>query len=239
MIEPTTFYAGGEWTLPEDPTFDCNGRVFVGWTDNEIVQPQDIAPNVLYKDDFPTIKSDITFYAVFAKENTGDGNGTATVIDVLNRDLTGITETKYSNSSGKTAKSSAVYAGNSAGGNSSIQLRTEDSNSGIVTTTSGGKAKEVTVVWNSNTSSGRTLNIYGKNSAYSAATDLYGDNAGTLIGSITYNTSTTLTIDGDYEYIGIRSSNKPMYLTSTNKYFIPGNSNSFLTFLSSETISNF
>ena len=216
LIDPTTFYAGGDWTLPENPTYECNGREFVGWTTDEILQPQNVVPTTLYveKRNFPTIESDITFYAVFAKENTGDGNGTATVIDVLNRDLTGITETKYSNWSGKTATSSAVYAGNSAGGNSSIQLRTEDSNSGIVTTTSGGKAKEVTVVWNSNTSSGRTLNIYGKNSAYSAATDLYGDNAGTLIGSITYNTSTTITIDGDYEYIGIRSSNKPMYLTS-------------------------
>lgn len=216
MIEPTTFYAGGEWTLPEDPTFDCNGRVFVGWTNNEIVQPQDIAPNVLYKEqgDFPTIESDITFYAVFAQEGTGDGSGTATVTDVLNRDLTGITETQYSNWSGKQATSSAVYAGHSAGGNESIQLRTNNNNSGIITTTSGGKARKVTVVWNTNTTSGRELDIYGKNSTYSAVTDLYGNNAGTLIGSITYNTSTTLTISGDYEYIGIRSSSGALYLTS-------------------------
>ena len=216
MIEPTTFYAGGEWTLPEDPTFDCNGRVFVGWTNNEIVQPQDIAPNVLYKEqgDFPTIESDITFYAVFAQEGTGDGSGTATVTDVLNRDLTGITETQYSNWSDKQDTSSAVYAGNSAGGNESIQLRSNNNNSGIITTTSGGKARKVTVVWNTNTLSGRVLNIYGKNSTYSAVTDLYGNNAGTLIGDITYGTSTTLTISDDYEYIGIRSNSGAMYLTS-------------------------
>ena len=214
--QKTTFYAGGEWTLPEDPTFDCNGRVFVGWTNNEIVQPQDIAPNVLYKEqgDFPTIESDITFYAVFAQEGTGDGSGTATVTDVLNRDLTGITETQYSNWSDKQATSSAVYAGNSAGGNESIQLRSNNNNSGIITTTSGGKARKVTVVWNTSTLSGRVLNIYGKNSTYSAVTDLYGDNAGTLIGEITYGTSTTLTISDDYEYIGIRSNSGAMYLTS-------------------------
>ena len=218
MIEPTIFYAGGEWTLPEDPTFDCNGRVFVGWTNNEIVQPQDIAPNVLYKEqgDFPTIESDITFYAVFAQEGTGDGSGTATVTDVLNRETTGATNTTYIAWSDKQATSSAVYAGNSAGGNESIQLRSNNNNSGIITTTSGGKARKVTVVWNTSTQSGRVLNIYGKNSTYSAVTDLYGDNAnaGTLIGDITYGTSTTLTISDDYEYIGIRSNSGAMYLTS-------------------------
>ncbi len=215
--QKTTFYAGGEWTLPEDPTFDCNGRVFVGWTNNEIVQPQDIAPNVLYKEqgEFPTIESDITFYAVFAQEGTGDGSGTTTVTDVLNRDLTGVTSTNtYSDWSGKTATSSAVYAGNSCGGNSSIQLRSDKSSAGIITTTSGGKARKVTVVWNTSTTQGRVLNIYGKNSTYSAVTELYGNNAGTLIGNIKYGTSTELIISDDYEYIGIRSNSGAMYLTS-------------------------
>ena len=216
LIAPTTFYAGGDWTLPENPIYECNGREFVGWTNTEIVQPQDIAPNVLYKEkgDFPTIESDITFYAVFAQEGTGDGSGTATVTDVLNREWTEVSGTTYKDWNGKTATSSAVYAGNSAGGNESIQLRSDKSSAGIITTTSGGKARKVTVVWNTNTASGRVLNIYGKNSAYSAATDLYGNNAGTLIGSITYNTSTTLTIDSDYEYIGIRSNSGALYLTS-------------------------
>ena len=56
------------------------------------------------------------------------------VVDVLNRELTGITKnnTSYSNWSGKTASSSAVYAGNSAGGNDAIQLRSNNNNTGIV-----------------------------------------------------------------------------------------------------------
>ena len=77
LIAPTTFYAGGKWELPEDPTYECNGREFVGWTNTEIVQPQDNAPNVLYKEqgEFPTIESNIKFYAVFAKKGTDDGSG--------------------------------------------------------------------------------------------------------------------------------------------------------------------
>lgn len=136
------------------------------------------------------------------------------VVDVLNRALTGVTGTSYTEWSGKTVTSAAVYAGQSAGGNESIQLRSSNSNSGIVTTKSGGKAKKISVTWNSNTSSGRTLNIYGKNTAYSAATDLYNtSNQGTLLGTIVYGTSTELVIEGDYEYIGLRSNSGAMYLT--------------------------
>ncbi len=139
------------------------------------------------------------------------------VVDVLNRELTGITKNSstYSNWSDKTVSSSAVYAGQSAGGNDAIQLRSKNNNSGIVTTKSGGKAKKVAVVWQSSTSGGRTLNVYGKNTAYSAATDLYSTSTqGTLLGTIVYGTSTELVIEGDYEYIGMRSASDPMYLTS-------------------------
>ena len=136
------------------------------------------------------------------------------VTDVLNRAFTGVDNgtSTYSSWSGKTSYSPAVYAGNSAGSNNSIQLRSNNSNSGIVTTTSGGKVKSITVSWSSSTVNGRTLNVYGKNSAYSAATDLYGNNSGTLLGTIVKGTSTSLTITGDYEYIGFRSASGAMYL---------------------------
>ena len=138
----------------------------------------------------------------------------AQTTDELTNNLIGVTGTSYSNWSGKTHNSNAVYAGNSAGGNSSIQLRSNNNNSGIVTTTSGGKVTKVTVSWNSNTASGRTLNIYGKNTPYSQATDLYNDNQGTLIGTIVNHpdSSNVLTIEGDYSYIGLRSANSAMYL---------------------------
>lgn len=138
---------------------------------------------------------------------------TAGVIDVLTRAVTGITNTSYSGWSGKTLTSSAVYAGQSAGGNGAIQLRSSNSNSGIVTTKSGGYVKKMVVTWNSNTAEGRTLNVYGKNSAYSEATDLYDDNTkGTLLGTIVCGKSTELEITGNYQYIGLRSADGAMYL---------------------------
>lgn len=141
---------------------------------------------------------------------------TTTVTDTLTRATTGVTDgsSTYSNWSNKTSNSDAVYAGNSAGGNNSIQLRSNNSNSGVITTASGGKVKKVTVTWQSSTQNGRTLNVYGKSSAYSSASDLYNTkNQGTLLGTIVKNTSTELSITGDYEYVGFCSSSGAMYLS--------------------------
>ena len=139
------------------------------------------------------------------------------VIDELDNAFTGVTGTSYSSWSGKTSNSSAVYAGNSAGGNSSIQLRSNNNNAGVVTTASGGKVKSIKVFWNSNTTATRTLNIYGKNEAYEATTDLYNNSKqGTLLGTLNIDNATervsVLTIEGDYEFIGFRSASGALYL---------------------------
>ena len=136
------------------------------------------------------------------------------VTDTLDRAFTGVpSATDYVTWSGKAGTSGAVYAGQSAGDSGTIQLRSKNSNSGIVTTVSGGKATKVVVTWNtSKTSAGRTLEVYGSNTAYTAATDLYGDNKGTKLGTIVCGTSTELVITGDYAFIGLRSNSGAMYL---------------------------
>lgn len=136
------------------------------------------------------------------------------VTDVLTRSTTGVTGRTYSDWSGKKVTSSAIYAGNSAGGNEAIQLRSDNNNSGVVTTTSGGKVKKIKVTWQSSTSSGRTLDIYGKNTAYTSASDLYDTSKhGTKLGSIVCGTSTELVVNGEYEFIGLRSKADAMYLS--------------------------
>lgn len=136
------------------------------------------------------------------------------VTDVLTREMTGATGTSYASWDNVTSNSDAVYAGNSAGGNNSIQLRSNNNNSGIITTESGGTITSVSVVWNSNTSNGRTLNIYGSETPYSSPSELYDESTqGTLLGTIVYGTSTQLTIEGNYSYIGMRSASGAMYLT--------------------------
>ncbi len=150
--------------------------------------------------------------------NSSGGSGgetPASGTDVIDLAFTGVTSgsNTYTDWKEKVGSSSAVYAGNSAGGNKSIQIRSKSSNSGIVSTTSGGTVTKVKVTWNSNTSSGSKLNVYGKNTAYSVASNLYDNELkGTLLGQIEYGTSTELSITGSYAYIGLRSNSGAMYL---------------------------
>ena len=169
------------------------------------------------------VTESVLLYAVW-EDIPGQGGGqedhshdlnAGQVSDSLNNQSIGVSGTNYVTWKDLGYESGAVYAGQSAGGNSSIQLRSNGSNSGIVTTTSGGKVKKITVVWNSHTAIGRVLNVYGSNTAYTAPTDLYDSSkAGTLLGTIVYGSGTELTIDGDYAYIGIRSASGALYLDS-------------------------
>jgi len=148
--------------------------------------------------------------------------------DTLTRTTTGIASGGgYDNWSNKTVAdgSGAVYAGQSGGGNDSIQLRSNNSNSGIIVTSSstGNRVAKITVSWNSNTAEGRTIDIYGKNTAYSAATDLYsaGATQGTKIGSIVCGTSISLVVGDSYSFIGIRSKDGALYLDNVSILWLP------------------
>lgn len=153
----------------------------------------------------------------------GNSDWKAPVVDELTATLTG--RTSYGDWSGKTSVSDAVYAGNSTKGDAAhdyaLQIRSS-SNSGIVTTASGGKAKRIVVDWQSGTATNRTLDVYGKNSAYTASSNLYSAESSTLgtkIGSIVYGTSTSLDIKDDYEYIGLRSNDGAMWFNNIKIYW--------------------
>ena len=127
-------------------------------------------------------------------------------------DLTA-TSTTYTDFSNVTFTSNAVYAGQSAKTSSGgIQLRSKNSNSGIVSTTSGGKIKSVTITYESGSN---TVDVYGSNTAYTSAADLYGSSKGTKVGSLTKSGTIDFIGAGvDFSYIGIRSYNGALYLSS-------------------------
>ena len=140
------------------------------------------------------------------------------VTDVLDNAWTGVSGTSYTAVTDLDGSASdAVYAIQCAGGNSSIQLRSNNNNSGIVTTTSGGDAKTLKITWNFNTNAARVLQVYGSAKAYSAPTDLYDTTKqGTLIGELAYADATddvsTLDLGSEYQYIGIRAKSGALYL---------------------------
>ena len=215
-----TFYVNGqkdsELSIEEESaiTFPTQapvlGKSVIGWTTLPIDGTTEEAPAFVTSATMGA--ADITYYAVFANVTPGTAEEKT---DVLDNAFTGVKETTYTDWKDKSATSSAVYAGNSAGDKNSIQLRSNNGNSGIITTTSGGKLAKVVVDWNGGTAEDRTLNIYGSNSVYSAATDLYDESKqGTLLGTIVKGTSTELAITGDYAFIGLRSNSGAMYLNS-------------------------
>ena len=194
--------------VPENPEA-CEGYEFFGWFTETFDETTNAPAKV---EDFTAVK-DQDYYAVFSRTEVteGQGGGSAEVADELTVATTGVSGNTYTDWSGISVNSSAVYAGQSAGGNNAIQLRSKNSNSGIITTSSGGTITKVTVAWNSNTS-GRTLDVYGSNTAYTNASDLYGNNAGTKLGSIASDTDTDLVIEGDYAFVGVRSNNSALYM---------------------------
>ena len=216
-----TFDTAGVYVGFAKPTREGNYK-FLGWFDEDdqrVKNGEDVTEDGerwLYAHwmELPSTAA-IAGASISSRAKAG-ARGTTTYTDTITADLLTATTTSYMDFTGLDKDSSginsdAVYAGNTSKSSGNIQLNSSTPK-GIVTTTSGGKAKKVKVVWGNTTV--RTLQIYGKASAYTDGSDLYGSDAGTLIGGITNGSGTELTITGDYAYIGMRSADKALQLTS-------------------------
>lgn len=117
--------------------------------------------------------------------------------------------------------SGANYVGTLASNNPATYLQFNNgSNRGLVTTVSGGRIYSITAHWGGSNTNNRSITIYGKNTAYSSASDLYSPaTRGTEIGTLTFTTgASSATLDNIpnakmYEYIGFLASGA-MYVTS-------------------------
>ena len=232
-ISSQTVVENGTANIPNDPEKNSDENynyTFDSWYSDAELQNE-------YDFDTP-VTADLTLYAKWIQTNRSAQDvienlntktslayrytkqGGDSVTDTLNNAFIGVSGTTYTGWSNKIGTSGAVYAGKSAGSNSTIQLRTKNSEEGIVVTANEGQTiNSITVVWNNDTLAARTLDIYGKNTAYSAATDLFGDSKGTLLGSMTCSdknaqNKTSITVTGSYRYIGIRSNKDALYLNS-------------------------
>lgn len=207
VTDASSPYSSGATVKVLPNGFTRSGYIFTKWNTASGGGGTDRAEGATFN-----ISANTTLYAQWV---------TSSLRDDITCSTTGVTSTSYTAWSSKSASNSghstAVYAGNSAKGNSVIQLKSDGSTSGIITTTSGGTAKYVYVVWEGHTAAGRTIDIYGKNTAYTAVSDLYNSSTyGTKIGSIVCGTSTVLAINSSYKYIGIRSNSGALWLTSVS-----------------------
>ena len=123
---------------------------------------------------------------------------------------------------GKSFTSGTVYSAVGMTNGNYIQIKSDKITAagkshypGVFNTTSVGNARKVEVTWNSGTTSGRVLQIYGKATPF-VSTSAYSSTSqgGTLIGSITYGKTTSLDITGDYPYIAAVSQKSAQYIES-------------------------
>lgn len=231
-----SYKEGAAITFPTNLA-DVEGKTFVGWTESAIAGVTDDAPTFVTSATMGT--EALTFYAVFAEKTPGTQT---TVTDVLSKTTLGQigSTNNYADFSEKSISngSNAVYAGNCILVEV-IQIRSNNNNSGIVSTTSGGTLKSVTVTWTDGTTSGRTLDIYGCNTAYAKASDLYDSNKqGTKLGSIVKGTSTSLTVTGDYPYVGLRSKDGAMYFSEISIEWTSGTPDTYSAYCTTVAADN-
>lgn len=135
--------------------------------------------------------------------------------DVMTKSWTGVSGTSYSEWTNKTLLSGVIYAGQTAGGNGSIQMRTNGNNTGIVATANNDNLilSSIAVSWNPNTDTARKLEVYVSETPYSSAADLYkSETKGELLGTISFGDASAFSITGSHKYIGLKSSGSALYL---------------------------
>lgn len=225
----SVYEEGAPIVFPTAPA-NIDGKVFVGWVVSPIDGTTDDQPQLLTSAVMGT--SDMSYYAVFATKTAG--TQVTTTVDALTPGKTGASSS-YGDWSGVTLSSSAVYAGNSIAVSGYIQIRSTN-NSGIVSTTSGGVVQKIEVVWNSKTTNGQKLNVYGSNEPYTSASNLYDNSKrGTLLGSITKGQSTTLSITDSYAYVGLRVSSGAVYLSKISITWKSGTPDTYSAYCTSVT----
>lgn len=138
--------------------------------------------------------------------------------DTLTHTFFGATGTTYASYGPFTSDNGISYSAQCAAGNDSIQLRSNKSNSGVIGGNAAYKIVSVVVTFESHTSSGRKVDVYGSATAYESPASLYGDGSkGIKLGSAEYDgetASVTINVTGSYSFIGIRSNSGALYCSS-------------------------
>ena len=162
-------------------------------------------------------------YKVTVRLGSTDINDIAlvTVIDpeithTLNQSFFGLKQGESSyNTYTKTTDEDAYYEAQCAATHG-IQIRSKNSDSGIIAHFVGRSCASITFTFDENTYSERTVDIYGSNTDF-CISDMFDGNA-PKVGSVTYTqggeVTFTYTFTDDYSYIGFKSDNGAIYFTS-------------------------
>ncbi|MDR0934737.1 MAG: endonuclease [Erysipelotrichaceae bacterium] len=156
-----------------------------------------------------------TTYAVSCEVTVrGAGEALPAATDILTGDgSTFALSGSYADVEYTSPTSNATYVVQAMKNSNNIQMRTSGSKS-FITKVSGGILDSVTITWASNTTSSRSIDLYGSNTAYASTSN--GDITGTTkLTSINYSTtSTTYSFTDDYAYFAFIPVGGALYIQS-------------------------
>ncbi len=133
------------------------------------------------------------------------------VVDKLTASNLAATDTSYVDFKDVTSTSGIKYAGKTANDNNNIQLDSENG-IGIISTTAKRILTKVEVEWSSTTTG--TLDVYGYNTAFNDATELYNTKAKKLGSLTSASPSLEIPTDEKYAYVGVRSNSGAVIIAS-------------------------
>ena len=145
--------------------------------------------------------------------------GAGTVTDVVTPKLFSSSAVSSYTTLKGTAESGSVYTCNCSIWNilgMYFTINSTTSPSGFVLTESKGRCMSIAVEWRSSTSNGRTLDVYGSHTPFTLE-DMWAGKNCEVIGSITKVSgvpTAVLELGADYEYIGLRSHDNVIYISS-------------------------
>lgn len=147
------------------------------------------------------------------------------LLATTNFGVNGVTSQTYQNFTYTSPDTEIDYLAFLSGGASQefFQIRTDKSQSGIVikANKNGYVASSISIEWAPKTSDSRTLELYGKHKAYSAPSELFATaTQGTLLKKFA-KTETEFNLNGEYNFIGLRSTTGVIYLSKITITWVP------------------
>ena len=105
------------------------------------------------------------------------------------------------------------YEGYAYARSQGIQINESNNKSGIIATSSGANLTSISITFNSATNASRSVMVYGKNTPYTSAKDMYNSGEeGELLGELTLDQPSLTITEGSYANIGLRSKKGAVYM---------------------------
>ena len=239
LAEVSLEQGDGKTTVYQNSDFSTDGFVVTALYKSEAEDPDYVnsivltgSDDLVWSDiDTSTIgvkKLSVTYEGVKSNELdiTVEADPLASAVsETLTADNFEATSSTYKNSIDVTIEGGAdvIYQARTATSSGAIQLRSSESDCGIVMSSNNtGNVIAIEIAFEPSTSAARTVSVYGNNTAYVSAADLYNtDTRGELVGEVVCSDGAVqrINVEGDYLYLGVRSKSGALYLDYITLYF--------------------